>query len=153
SFSDSEFRAGIRAYFEARYPVELRHLGRRGTSEEMGPWLQLMAAKRWIAPAWPREYGGMGLDPYKQVIFIEERERVGIARNPDQAVVMIGAMLMRYGTEEQRRKYLPKILSAEHVWWQGYSEPTAGSDLASLPTEAVADGDYFVINGSKIWTS
>ena len=153
SFSDSEFRAGIRAYFEARYPVELRHLGRRGTSEEMAPWLELMAKKRWIAPAWPKEYGGMGLDPYKQVIFIEERERVGIARNPDQGVVMFGPMLMRFGTEEQRRFYLPKILNAEHAWCQGYSEPNAGSDLASLRTEAVLDGDEFVINGSKIWTS
>ncbi|MDI6029196.1 acyl-CoA dehydrogenase [Corticibacterium sp. UT-5YL-CI-8] len=152
-FSDSDFRSGVRAYFEAHYPVELRHMGRRGSSEEMAPWLSLMAAKRWIAPAWPKEHGGMGLDPYKQVIFIEERERVGIARNPDQGVVMFGPMLMRYGTDAQKAKYLPRILSAEDAWCQGYSEPNAGSDLASLRTEAVLDGEEYIINGSKIWTS
>lgn len=152
-FSDDVFRAGVRAYFEANYPHELRHMGRRGSTREMQPWLDRMAAKGWIAPAWPREHGGMGLDPYKQIIFIEERERVGIARNPDQGVVMFGPMLMRFGTEAQKADYLPRILSAEHAWCQGYSEPEAGSDLASLRTEAVRDGDDYVINGSKIWTS
>jgi 3-oxochol-4-en-24-oyl-CoA dehydrogenase len=95
----------------------------------------------------------MGLSPNKQVIFIEERERWGVARHPDQGVTMIGPLLMRYGTEEQKQRFLPKIIAGEHVWCQGYSEPNAGSDLASLATEAVADGDDFIINGTKIWTS
>lgn len=153
SFSNNAFRAGIRAYLEAHYPQHLRGLGRRGTPGEMADWLDRMVRKGWIAPAWPVEHGGMGLSPAKQVIFIEERERVGIARNPDQGVVMFGPMLMRYGTEEQKRRFLPKIVTNEHIWCQGYSEPNAGSDLASLRTEAVRDGDAFVINGSKIWTT
>src|SRR5690606_19957486 len=84
SFSNDAFRAGVRAYLEAHYPRHLRGLGRRGTPGEMADWLDRMVRKGWIAPAWPVEHGGMGLSPAKQVIFIEERERVGIARNPDQ---------------------------------------------------------------------
>ncbi|MCR6672614.1 acyl-CoA dehydrogenase [Devosia ginsengisoli] len=153
SFSNDAFRAGIRAYLEAYYPQHLRGLGRRGTPGEMADWLDRMVRKGWIAPAWPVEHGGMGLSPAKQVIFIEERERVGVARNPDQGVVMFGPMLMRYGTDEQKRRFLPKIVTNEHIWCQGYSEPNAGSDLASLRTEAVRDGETFIINGSKIWTT
>ncbi|WP_210246861.1 acyl-CoA dehydrogenase [Devosia ginsengisoli] len=121
SFSNDAFRAGIRAYLEAHYPQHLRGLGRRGTPGEMADWLDRMVRKGWIAPAWPVEHGGMGLSPAKQVIFIEERERVGIARNPDQGVVMFGPMLMRYGTDEQKRRFLPKIVTNEYIWCQGYS--------------------------------
>ena len=153
AFSDDEFRSGIRAYLEANYPKHLRHLGRRGSYAEMSEWLAKMARKGWIAPAWPVEYGGMGLSPAKQIVLVEERGRVGIMQNPDQGIVHLGPILIRYGTDEQKRKYLPKILSSEHIWCQGYSEPNAGSDLASLKTEAVLDGDHFVINGSKIWTT
>ncbi|HTE16657.1 MAG TPA: acyl-CoA dehydrogenase family protein, partial [Burkholderiales bacterium] len=106
-----------------------------------------------LAPNWPVEHGGMGLDPAKLIIYWEETERAGIGRMPDQGVTMVGPTLIRFGNDAQRAKYLPKILSGDNVWCQGYSEPNAGSDLASLRTEAVLEGDHYVINGSKIWTS
>ena len=115
--------------------------------------MKMIARKGWIAPAWPNKWGGMGLSPAKQIIYIEERERVGVMRDPDMGIVMFGPMLMRWGTEEQKQKYLPRIVANEDIWCQGYSEPNAGSDLASLQTTAVLDGDHWVINGSKIWTS
>ena len=95
----------------------------------------------------------MGLDPAKLIIYWEETERAGIGRMPDQGVTMVGPTLIRFGNDAQRAQYLPKILAGDIVWCQGYSEPNAGSDLASLRTEAVLDGDEYVINGSKIWTS
>jgi alkylation response protein AidB-like acyl-CoA dehydrogenase len=95
----------------------------------------------------------MGLSPGKLLIYLEEQERWGIARAPDQGIVMFGPLLMKWGTEEQKQKYLPPILAGEHIWSQGYSEPNAGSDLASLRTDAVPDGDNFIINGQKIWST
>lgn len=153
AMSDEAFRLEVRGYFEREYPEHLRYLQRRARWAEIKDWVMKLAQKGWIAPAWPKEYGGMGLSPAKQVIFIEERERWGVARAPDQGTTHIGPVLMRFGTEEQKKAWLPKIISGEHVWCQGYSEPNAGSDLASLTTEAVLDGDDYVINGTKIWTS
>jgi alkylation response protein AidB-like acyl-CoA dehydrogenase len=95
----------------------------------------------------------MGLNAAKMLIYMEEIERHGIARPPDQGITHIGPILMRFGTDEQKNKYLPRSLSGEFIWCQGYSEPNAGSDLASLKTSAVSDADGFVINGQKIWTS
>ena len=153
ALSDEEFRSEVRAYFETHYPQELRYLNRRARWSETRDWALRMSAKGWIAPAWPREYGGMGLAPGKLLIFMEEQERWGVARAPDQGILLLGPLLIRYGSEEQKKKYLPAIISCEHVWCQGYSEPNSGSDLASLRTAAVADGGEFVINGSKIWTT
>ena len=141
SFSDDEFRAGVFAWFDKNYPKNMRNTGRRGSANEMRPWMKIISKKGWIAPAWPTKWGGMGLSPAKQIIYIEERERVGVMREPDMGLVMFGPMLMRWGTEEQKQKYLPRIVSYEDVWCQGYSEPNAGSDLASLQTSAVLDGD------------
>jgi alkylation response protein AidB-like acyl-CoA dehydrogenase len=153
AMSDDAFRAEVRGYFEAHYPDSLRYLNRRAHWSETRDWALVMSRKRWIAPAWPREHGGMGLDPGKLIIWMEEQERWGVARAPDQGILMLGPLLLRYGTPAQRERYLPKIISCENVWCQGYSEPNAGSDLASLKTEAVLDGDEWVINGSKIWTT
>ena len=153
AFSDEEFRAGVFAWFDKNYPHDMRHMGRRGSAAEMSGWMKTIARKGWIAPAWPTRWGGMGLSPAKQIIYIEERERVGVMRDPDMGIVMFGPMLMRWGTEEQKQTYLPRIVANEDIWCQGYSEPNAGSDLASLQTTAVLDGDHWVINGSKIWTS
>ena len=153
AMSDEAFRAEVRAYFEQHYPQHLRYLNRRARWSETRDWALRMSHKGWIAPAWPREYGGMGLSPGKLIIYMEEQERWGVARAPDQGILMLGPLLMRFGTEEQKIQYLPGIISCEHIWCQGYSEPNAGSDLASLRTEAVADGNDFVINGSKIWTT
>jgi alkylation response protein AidB-like acyl-CoA dehydrogenase len=95
----------------------------------------------------------MGLSPAKGLIFHEESERWGIARFQDHGILMLGPVLIQWGTEEQRRKYLPHVLSCKHIWCQGYSEPGAGSDLAGLKTKAERKGDEFIVNGSKIWTT
>jgi alkylation response protein AidB-like acyl-CoA dehydrogenase len=153
ALSDEAFRLVVRAEFETHYPTDLRFPPRRLFWRENGDWFRRMAAKGWIAPNWPTEFGGMGLSASKLLIFHEEQERGGIARFQDHGIVMIGPLLMRYGTDEQRRHFLPPILLCEHRWCQGYSEPNAGSDLAGLRTRAVRTGDDFVINGQKIWTT
>ena len=153
ALSDEDFRQLLRQWFEENYPAELRYSPRRLRWQEIKPWYLALGARGWLAPAWPREHGGMGLDAGKLLIFIEEQERHGIARAPDMGLVMVGPLLIKHGTPEQRARYLPKILAGEHIWCQGYSEPNSGSDLASLRTEAVLDGNEFVLNGQKTWTT
>lgn len=153
SLSDDAFRATIRTEFEANYPQELRFLPFRPPFEMVSDWWKRMSAKGWIAPFWPAEYGGMGLEARKALIYHEEVERWGIPRFQDHGIQMVGPVLIQQGTEEQRRRFLPPILACEEIWCQGYSEPGSGSDLASLQTKAVLDGDDFVINGQKIWTT
>ena len=150
---DEDFRGEVQAFFAKNYPEELRYPSRRLRLAECHDWYRTLSKQGWIAPAWPVEHGGMGLNPGKLIIFIEEQESWGVARTPDQGVIMVGPLLIQQGSEEQRRRYLPKILSGEHIWCQGYSEPNAGSDLASLRTEAVLDGDTFVVNGQKTWST
>ncbi|WP_439514245.1 acyl-CoA dehydrogenase family protein [Oceanibaculum nanhaiense] len=153
ALSDADFRHIVRTEFETHYPADLRYPPRRLRWEENGSWYLRMAEKGWIAPNWPAEYGGMGLSVQKLLIFQEEAERWGIARYQDHGTLMLGPVLMKWGTEEQRRKYLPYVLACKAIWCQGYSEPGSGSDLASLKTKAVRDGDEFVITGQKIWTT
>ncbi len=153
SIDDETFRMLVRRFFESEYPPELRYPSERLRWSDIKPWYLKLSAKGWVAPAWPAEHGGMGLSPSKLLIFIEEQERWGVGRAPDMGIQMVGPLLIRHGTAEQRARYLPQILSGDAVWCQGYSEPNAGSDLASLKTEAVADGDEFVINGQKTWTT
>jgi len=153
ALSDDAFRAQVRAFFEQHYPQELRYILRRARWSEMKDWWRTLYEQGWIAPNWPREHGGMGLDAAKMVIWLEEVERWGVARPPDQGITQVGPIIMKYGTPEQQAQYLPKTLSGEYIWCQGYSEPNAGSDLASLQTAAVPDGDHFVVNGTKIWTT
>jgi alkylation response protein AidB-like acyl-CoA dehydrogenase len=150
---DDAFRTLVRDWIAANYPPELRNPPKRLHFHENKAWYFKLAEKGWLCPAWPREYGGMALSASKQLIMIEERERHGCARLNDMGVNMIGPLLTRYGTDEQKAFFLPKILSGEHIWCQGYSEPNAGSDLAALRTEAVLDGEDYVVNGQKIWTS
>ena len=150
---DRDFRSTVRQWVEANYPTELRHVPAQLRWAEIRGWHQQLVDRGWVAPAWPREHGGMGLAPNKMLIFIEELERWGVARAPDQGIVMIGPILMEYGTSDQRERYLKKALTGEHIWCQGYSEPNAGSDLASLTTSAVAEGDEFIVNGQKTWTT
>lgn len=153
TLSDEDFRSQVRAFFRAHYPEQLRYPKTRLRWAQIRDWYLLLSRKGWLAPAWPRAHGGMGLAPYKLIIFQEEIERHGVGRAPDMGITMVGPLLIQNGTEAQKAHYLPKILSGEHVWCQGYSEPNAGSDLASLRTEAVLDGDHFVVNGQKTWTS
>ena len=153
ALSDDEFRAVAREFYTKHYPQHLRFVLRRARLAEMKEWYLTMSRHGWIAPNWPREYGGMGLDTGKMIIALEEQERHGVSRVPDHGIVQVGPILMKYGSAEQKNYYLPKILSGEHIWGQGYSEPNAGSDLASLATSAVPDGDDFIVNGQKIWTT
>ena len=150
---DEAFRLHVRQWIEAEYPAELRNPPKRLHWDENKPWYFKLAEKGWLAPNWPAEFGGMGISASKQLIFLEEKERHGCARLNDMGMTMIGPLLIRFGTDAQRRHFLPRILAGEHIWCQGYSEPNAGSDLANLRTEAVLDGDHWVVNGQKIWTS
>ncbi len=153
AMSDEDFRREARAFFEAEYSPALRYILSRARWHEMKEWWRKLYEKGWIAPNWPREQGGMALEAGKMVILLEEMERHGVARAPDQGITQVGPIIMKFGTEEQKRHYLPRTLSGEFIWCQGYSEPNAGSDLASLQTTATRVDDDYVINGQKIWTS
>lgn len=156
------FREETREWLEANCPESMRSPGmvtsggRRATfaNPDTKLWLDRMAKKGWTAPDWPKEYGGGGLDKDEQQILVEEMRRLN-ARAPlgGHGLTMIGPALLEFGTPEQCAEHLPRILSGEIKWCQGYSEPGAGSDLASLQCKAEEDGDDYVINGSKIWTS
>ncbi len=150
---DEQFRRIAAEFFETHVPRHLRFLSRRPRWAEVSEWYMTMSRHGWLVPGWPREHGGMGLSQSKILVYMEELERCGAPRVMDQGLMNLGPVLIARGTEEQRQRFLPKILSGEHLWCQGYSEPNAGSDLASLRTEAVIEGDHFVINGHKIWTS
>lgn len=153
AMTDADFRHEVRSFFQTEYPPELRHLPHRPTFAEVADWHRKLHARGWVAPAWPTEYGGMGLGAAKLLIFYEEQQRLGVTRGRDMGVQMVGPLIIRYGTQAQKDYWLPRILSCEDIWCQGYSEPGAGSDLASLRTRAVIDGDDFVITGQKIWTT
>lgn len=153
AMTDAEFRKEVRGFFEAEYPEELRHLPHRPKFAEIEHWHRKLHAQGWVAPAWPAEYGGMELNAAKLLIFYEEQQRWGVNRGRDMGIQMVGPLIIKFGTQEQKDYWLPRILSCEDIWCQGYSEPGAGSDLANLRTRAEIDGDDFVINGQKIWTT
>ncbi len=159
------FRSEAREWLEANCPASMRTPmpadeypggGRRAKykNPETKVWLDLMADKGWVVPTWPKEYGGAGLNADEAKILQEEMARIQ-ARPPHvgMGISMIGPALLEYGNEEQKAEHLPKIARGEIWWCQGYSEPNSGSDLASLQTKAVVDGDDYIINGQKIWTS
>ncbi len=153
SLDTEDFRARVRSFFEHNYPEALRYPKRRLRWAEIRDWTLQLSAQGWLAPSWPVRFGGMGLAPEKLIAFIEEQERHGVARAPDMGISMVGPLLIQHGSDEQRAHYLPRILSCEDIWCQCYSEPNSGSDLASLRTEAVEDGDDFIVNGQKTWTT
>ena len=153
ALGEDEFRREAAAFFAQHVPPHLKFLSRRPRWAEVRDWYLTMSQHGWLVPAWPVEHGGMGLTQSKVLVYMEELERSGAPRVMDQGLMNLGPVLIARGNDEQRRRFLPRILSGEHLWCQGYSEPNAGSDLASLRTEARIDGDEFVINGQKIWTS
>src|SRR5437764_11800341 len=165
--SDLEkFRRETRSWLEANRAPERRRpmtseedrcCGGRNTrfsSEPQRVWFERMRDKGWTVPHWPKEYGGGGLDAEEAKIVRQEMSAIG-ARQPltSFGISMLGPALLKYGTEAQKKEHLPKISAGLIRWCQGYSEPNAGSDLASLQTRAESDGDDFIINGQKIWTS
>lgn len=159
------FRAETRTWLEENCPPSMRTPmpeqetvwgGRNATfvNPDSKLWLQRMAARGWTTPTWPQEYGGGGLSKEQSLVLTEELQRIK-ARPPlvSFGISMLGPVLLEYGTHEQKLEHIPRIIRGEIRWCQGYSEPGAGSDLASLATRAELDGDEYVINGSKIWTS
>ena len=150
------FRSEVRSFLATALPPDWEGADNAIDDEsvEVGrQFLKKLAPKKWIAPAWPVEYGGLGMSLWDQVVFNEE---MGYARAPiinTAAVGYLGPTIILYGTDEQKKQHLPGITNGDVIWCQGYSEPNSGSDLASLQTRAVQDGDDFVINGQKIWTS
>jgi len=153
AWPDDVFRTHVQDWVEANYPAELRHPLERLHRRDTKVWYDRLVQRGWLAPGWPREWGGMGLSPGKQVIFQDVLARHGCARFSDHGVNQLGPLIMKYGSQQQKEYFLPRIMTGEHIWCQGYSEPNSGSDLASLRTEAVLDGDEWVINGQKIWTT
>ena len=153
------FREEIRDFLRAELPADWAGLGsldETAAREFTAWWRGRMAARGWLTPSWPREYGGAGLSKLQQVVLAEEFARAGVpvrGNNDVFSVKMIGNLLVRHGTAEQKERFLPRIVSGEDRWCQGFSEPDAGSDLASLRTRArLVDGEW-IIDGQKIWTS
>ena len=155
----SAFRAEVREWIETRVPPHLKGIpqtivqGPGLPHEEMRPLEEALAEKGWSAPAWPKEYGGAGFDIPRMVIFDEECAKAGMPDRHTPGLDMMGPILIRYGTAAQRERFLEPILRCEIIWAQGYSEPEAGSDLASLKLKADVTDDGFILNGQKIWTS
>ncbi len=161
-----QFRAETRDWLEANCPAEMRAPmkgekdlcwgGRhfQFQSEAQKQWLEVMAAKGWTVPDWPKEYGGGGLSPAETKILKEEMRSLG-CRPPltSFGISMLGPALLKYGNEEQKKRFLTEIARGEIRWCQGYSEPGAGSDLAGLQTRAEDKGDHYLVNGQKVWTS
>lgn len=151
------FRQEIRAFIDANLPDDMRTRSRVGvhppSEEDRRWWQKVLNDKGWAAPAWPKEYGGPGWSPVERHIFEMECRLAGAPELRWQGLRLIGPVIYTFGTEEQKQRYLPPILSGEEQWAQGFSEPEAGSDLASLRTTAVLDGDEYVINGQKLWTT
>ena len=151
--AEAEFRKEVRTWLEANLPASLRNRTTRPLPDELMPWYHTLSRKGWIAPHWPKKYGGMGATLNEQIIMTEELARVGAPHLPVQGLNHIGPILMEFASEEQKAKHLPPIVAGSVIWAQGYSEPGAGSDLASLATRATLQGDHFVVNGQKIWTT
>ena len=164
------FRNEVATLIDQRLPQRYREFAARGAMPERAwendrksdnpvalsaavDWHAALAERHWVAPHWPSEYGGGGLSPMEQFIFNQELAESGAPGVGGSGVNMLGPTLIVHGSDEQKDQYLPPILNGEVTWAQGYSEPGSGSDLASLTTRAVRDGDDFIINGQKIWTS
>jgi alkylation response protein AidB-like acyl-CoA dehydrogenase len=157
SAAERQFRDELRAWLEANSPKDWDQW-REKPLEESFPYLRAWQRKLyeggWAAVSWPKEYGGRSASLMQQAIFWEEMARVEAPPMANSlGLGLIGPTIIAYGTEAQRERYIPKILSAEEIWCQGFSEPNAGSDLAALQTEARLDGDHYIVNGQKVWTS
>jgi alkylation response protein AidB-like acyl-CoA dehydrogenase len=157
AFSPEElaFRDEVRSFFAKAYDGELRARMEAAATFRAATieWQQRLFEQGWIAPSWPAEYGGTGWDATRQFIFDSERASAGIPEAVPFGLKMVGPVIYTFGTQEQKERYLPRILRSEDWWCQGYSEPGAGSDLASLSTRAVLEGDEYVVTGAKIWTT
>ncbi len=160
SAEELAFRDEVRSWLQENLPADLRekvasyeHLSR----EDLLRWHGILAKKGWVAPAWPKEWGGTGWNVVQRYIFEEELGYAGTPPLIPFGLTMCAPVLLQFGTEEQKKRFLPRIYNGDDFWCQGYSEPGSGSDLASLKTKALrvqsGDGDHYVVNGQKIWTT
>ena len=156
SAEELAFRDETRSWLEKNLPAELRdkvaryeHLSR----EDLLSWHRILAKKGWVAPSWPKEWGGTGWNVVQRYIFEEELGYVGSPPLIPFGLTMCGPVLLRFGTDAQKKRFLPRIYNGEDFWCQGYSEPGSGSDLASLKTKAVREKNFYIVNGQKIWTT
>ena len=153
---EQAFRAEVRRFLRDKLPADISAKvleGKRLTKEDHERWQRALSERGWLAVHWPTPYGGTGWDPIQRHIFDEECAAAGAPQIIPFGVSMVAPVIIRFGTEDQKRQYLPRILDGTDWWCQGYSEPGAGSDLASLKTRAVRDGDHYVVNGQKTWTT
>ncbi|MCX4242597.1 acyl-CoA dehydrogenase family protein [Paraliomyxa miuraensis] len=156
SAEDQAFAQEVRAFLAEALPSDIRakaEIDAPFDPEETMRWHRILFDKGWVAPGWPERFGGPGLSATQRFILTEELELAGTPPLSPFGLKMVGPAIMQFGTPEQQQRFLPKILSGEEVWCQGYSEPEAGSDLASLRCRADDDGDHLVINGQKTWTT
>lgn len=158
SFSpeDEAFRQEVRDWIDQAMPPAFKAKAEQNghfTPEEGLEWQKILHTKGWAAPAWPEAFGGPGFSATQRFIFMEEMEMAGTPQLSPFGLVMVGPLIQRFGNDAQKERYLPKILSGEEQWCQGYSEPNAGSDLASLTCSAEDKGDHFLVNGQKTWTT
>jgi pimeloyl-CoA dehydrogenase large subunit len=158
SFSKEElaFRDEVRTFFKESLPADIRKKlveGRHTSKEDMVTWQRILNKKGWAVPHWPKEYGGTGWSPVQQYIFLEELQSAPAPSPLPFGVNMVGPVIYTFGNEAQKKHYLPRIANLDDWWCQGFSEPGAGSDLASLKTTAKRKGDVYVINGQKTWTT
>lgn len=154
--ADEAFRAELRAFIEAELDPEVRARVGQGayvTKPEHQAWQRKLAAKGWLAPNWPKENGGAGWNSVRRFIYDEETALMDTPRGNVAAIDLVGPLVCAFGSEAQKARLLPGILNSDDWWCQGFSEPGAGSDLASLRTKAVRDGDDWIVTGTKLWTS
>jgi alkylation response protein AidB-like acyl-CoA dehydrogenase len=163
SAEDEAFRQELRAWLQKNRPAQrsddvdhadFMHEGSKDDWQRRLQWHRKMHSGGWVGLSWPKEYGGRGATLTQQLIYNEE---MAAANTPQLVnglgIMLVGPTIIHWGTEEQKQRYVPKILSGEEIWCQGYSEPGSGSDVASLQTRAIEEGDYFIVNGQKVWTS
>ena len=152
-FIKSEYNKDSGLDADARGATQVASSGGAAAMASYNAWMKKLATKGWVAPAWPKEYGGADMSVMQQFIFNEELALARAPRPGGIGITMAGPTIIAYGTEEQKREHLTPMLSGDSIWCQGFSEPESGSDLASLKTKAVRDGDDYVVNGQKIWTT
>ncbi|MBC3870311.1 acyl-CoA dehydrogenase family protein [Undibacterium oligocarboniphilum] len=156
SAEDLAFRDQVRSYLEANLPSDLQHKvlnHKRMSKEDYVRWHKILAKQGWVGTGWPPQYGGTGWTPAQRHIFEEECARIGTPAILPFGVNMVAPVIMAFGNQAQKDYYLPRILNCDDWWCQGYSEPGSGSDLASLKTRAERDGDHYIVNGQKTWTT
>ena len=153
---EQAFRAEVQAFLKDQLPADLSHKVQRGLhlgKQDLERWHAILNQRGWLANHWPKEWGGTGWSAVEKYIFENECAMAGAPRIVPFGLSMLGPVLIKYGSEEQKKQWLPRILNGDDWWCQGYSEPGSGSDLASLKTTAVREGDHYIVNGQKTWTT